>query len=153
MSPVTENRRRTTDVQTAHLEGRMDMIEQRLETMDKKIDGVVSNIHEVLREIKSTSDRMQRMEIEATERSGEMKLLEQRFEDYLRRPQTTTTTTTSSPSTQPEDDLVRYRRRAMDVLVIAICILGIFGIALYITNNMLNKPAATVAGKILEHAP
>lgn len=156
MSPLPEDhRRRSVDVQAAHLEGRMDMIEQRLETMDKKIDGVVSNIHEVLREIKATSDRMQRMDIEATERDGRVQLLEQRIGDFLMRPQVTTTTTTTVPPVAPpmESELERYRKRAVDVLVIAICIVGIFGVALYISKNMLNTQAAATAGKIIEHIP
>ena len=130
------------------------MIEQRLESMDKKFDGVVSSIHEVLREIKATSDRMQRMEIEATELRGHVDLLEQRLQDYFTRSQTTTTTTTSSqPSPSIEDELARYRKRISDIFLISVCMLGIFGVIIYFANNVLNKQAAEVAVKALEHTP
>jgi CHASE3 domain sensor protein len=158
MTPVApeDRRRRNADVQAAHLEGRMDMIEQHLEMMDKKIDGVVFSIDKVLQEIKATSDRMQRMDIEATERDGRVRLLEQRIGDLLSRPApatTQTTTTTTSPTPPPEDELVRYRKRAVDVFVISICVLGIFGVVIFISNNMLNKQTAETAGKIIEHVP
>ena len=141
MAPTPAERRRTSDVQAeaaAHLEGRMDVMEERLTHLDEKIDGVDGKVDEALATLKSIERFIHRIELEGKDRDNEVVLLKQRFDVHANGcPQNFHGNSSSNGS--EEDEMAKWRKKVVDVFVIALCIVGILALMVFAEHNLMTR--------------